>query len=723
MPTLIDSENVISNIASAPDKLRAQIGLYYTKTQNGRLKRPTDKSDGRIKRFEITPATSNDQLLIPTKRHKVMILGEERFFRDHSQWSDFVNSTIKSGNSFLDHQVTFNDPLVTNDFLKSFHDPRYEDATKQYPSNQLLNYNLLAYLHSDDSDTVQKIGFLKTPFDSTTPTIEKLLTEFEGRILNYDGDAEEINVKQRNIFILDPSKKFSFKIYRDQEGVVRSPFPYSLKKTVGQFTGTVEFREILDQYGKTKNLFQSIKSDLSFGNRNFTINDGSTVQAKIYNAISLLTSTSLSRFSENSDELYLLKKDEINHSDPSERFLNNINTVRFLSRFRNFITDNNRSIEEIFNTQECKYFVLGYKIEKYLDNDATSPIQTYYTVSPRFDDTQMKYGRKYIYKTKVLIGILGSDYGYSNIQVATEDLQENPTDFMVSDNKYWAIADIEVKPSFQILEYQIEDVEVAFVDSPTLAPHVSFYGKKDDACVNFLFMPRYNSVGEQESPELTKVGNLRPEDRLIKNLYAISGEKRASSMYFTGIYEVYRTKIPPANKQFFKDYYLTTVDQSTIYEYIQQNLPNEVVDMTNAHYKDMILPNQKYYYAFRAITYHGTPSELTPPIEVELMKDSDEYKISVKEYRYPNNKRYTFEKRLKRLFRIVPNPYRLDFTDTFDSSSWDLDDGSLVTSKAASKSQLTPNYKTFKIRVTSKHTGKKMDLNITFKLKKDDSFN
>ncbi len=108
---------------------------------------------------------------------------------------------------------------------------------------------------------------------------------------------------------------------------------------------------------------------------------------------------------------------------------------------------------------------------------------------------------------------------------------------------------------------------------------------------------------------------------------------------------------------------------------------------------------------------------MTHPFEIELQRDSDEYKISVKEYHYPQEKDYSFQKNAKRLIRIVPNIERLLFSEETDRNNWQLDEGSLVANGAG----LNDN-QTFKIRVTSKHTGKKMDINVTFKLKQDDSF-
>jgi len=697
---IVDSENVINSLEEAPDRLRAEIGQYYLLTDQGFQSETF--SSGKIKTATIEHQPPNDQVLIPIKKATILIEGEEHVFRDHVQWNEYISQTIAENRQFLDHTFSFTQPSVTNQFIKNFHHPEYEDSTKAFASNQLLNYNLISYPY--ESEKVRDIGYLRTEFDQI-PTdqidVSTLMQQFPNRIANYTGSATEILTKQRNIFDLD------YQINNKRPD--RFPFFFNSHKSeiVQSYSG---FSNLLISHKKLKNLFQSIKKDLSFSLRGFNVGSNQT-QAKVYNAISLLTSTSLVRFSESMDELFLLPESETNHSDPSERFMNQIDAVRFLSEMRRQVDEESRNIEEVYNNVNCESFLLGYKIEKYLDNDATQPIQTYYTTENNLIDTQLKYGRRYIYKTKVLVGIFGSSYSYSNLQVAQSEIDEGaPTP-----EKYWATVDVEVQPSFQILEYEIDVHETALVDTPMLTPHVTTYGRKDKPIVNFLFQPRFFTMGEFGQQDLPPVGNLRPSDERIADLYNLVGDLRLAPDYFTGIYEIYRLDKPPEKKEDFRDGFLTTVDESVDSGNLDATgHPIKTIDVDYARFTDFLIPNRKYYYAFRTLTYHGTPSQLTDPVEIELQQDSDKYKIVVKHYHYPMHKDYSYQKKAKRLIRILPNIERLLFSKEEDSNNWELDDGNLV--------NFSESPRTFKIRVTSKHTGKKMDLNVTFRLRKDGSF-
>ena len=708
---VIDTENVITSLEEAPDRLRAEIGQYYSQLFNavtGEFSNLITKnfSSGKIRSAQIRPNLTNNQVLIPIKKATITIEGEEHVFRDHIQWNEYISQTIAENRQFLDHTFSFTQPTVTNQFFKNFHTPQYEDATKTFQSNQLLNFNLISYPH--ESKKIQDIGFIRTEFDQISTddiSVSQLMEQFSNRITNYTGSIPEIGTKQRNIFNL-----YNF---RDRSrDVLDFPYYHYSHTSRVQQTNSSHFRQILRNFKKEKHLFQMIKNNLSFTNRSFNIGRNQ-ISGKIYNVVSLLTSTSINRFNESSDELFLLRENDTNPSDPSERFVNQINSVRFLSKMRKFITEESRHLEDVYNNQNCKTFFLGYKIEKYIDNDATQPIQTYYNLYNTFYDTQLKYGRKYIYKTKILLGILGSSYSYTNLRAAQGD---NEPDAPTTE-KYWATVDVEVQPSFQILEYEIDVHETAFVDTPMLLPHVTTYGRKDKSIVNFLFQPRFFTLGDLGEEDLPPVGNLRPSDERIANLYELAGDLKSAPDYFTGTYEIYRLNKPPEKKEDFADGFLTSVDESipTGNEDIGFEISTSEIDY--ARFTDRIIPNEKYYYAFRTLTYHGTPSQLTQPIEIELQRDSDEYKISVKEYHYPDKKDYTYQKNAKRLIRIVPNIERLLFSKEDGANTWQLDGGSLV-----SKGAGPDHNKTFKIRVTSKHTGKKMDLNVTFRLKLDDTF-
>jgi hypothetical protein len=699
----IDSQNIVNSADSAPDRLRAELGDYYDISSSA-----NNYPSGKIKSFEISPEEINNNQLIPTKKQKITIEGDETMFRDHIQWNSFVNSLISTGEDFLDHTFSYQVQGVQNKIVKNYHHPSYEDATKVFPSNQLLNFNLLSYPY--ESDVVKRIGHLKTTFESNNDlsslTIENLMDQYNNRVDNYSGSAEELYTKQSFIFDMTPMTG---------SGRTKSDFPYYYEKHIDSF-GYVTLPGInlygkLKQYGKTKNIFKLMKENLFFERRAFT-SSGQEQLVNMHDLISLLTSDGLVSINESSNEIYLVPEGEINFNNRADRFVNQIHAAKLLSDVRSTISARTRNLNRIFELQECGKSILGYKIEKYLNNDATGPIQTYYvsdSSSNYFIDTQLKHGSRYIYKTKVLIAVFGSSYNYSNLSVAQSDFDGGPS-------KYWAEVDVEILPSFKVLEYEIDNDATAFIDTPSLKPHTTIYGRKDKPIVNFLFQPRFFTLTDDEGNDMNPpIGNLTESDRQIKDLYDLAPDRTMSAKYFTGIYEIYRMNRPPEHEQDFADFFLSRVDESVDSGNLDRSgLPIKNIDVNYARFTDRIVPNQKYYYAFRSLTYHGTPSQLSEPIEVELQKDSDEYKISVKQHHYTHEKDYELSKPKKRLMRIVPNISRLLFSEnTNDPTSYTIDDGSLV-SKAGTK--------TFKIRVTSRHTGKKMDINITFKLNEDDTF-
>ena len=720
MARVIDSENVVNSMEVAPDRLRAEIGKYLSEMTVG-LQDPLgntppsnmvvylDKNFATgIKNNYITSIADNDQVLFPTKRATIYMSGVEGKFRDQDQWQDYIRQTISTGTNFLDHRFELENFDLDAGFVeKNYHHPDYEDITKTFPSNQLLNYNLISYPFKSQVGDVSRVGDIRTEFDNedyevgvTLPS-SVLIDQYGNRVSNYTGSIEELSVKQRHVFDLQRAEFVStagtsFVVPGTSRTMPVSHFPFAYKKRLENRLNNNDLNQVLSDHGKRKQVMQAIKRDLSFGNRLFRIGT-EDVPAKIYNLINIATSTRIATFDIASDEIFLLPESEISNSRTSDRFVNGVSAVRFLGNLRTFVKNNSRSYEDIIDADSSQSFFIGYKIEKFLDNDATQPIQTYYTNDRTFVDTQLKYGRKYIYKTKALIAILGSSYSYSNLAVSQNENQmvdeegqvvtELSSDYgNIISQKYRAYVNVEVSPSFQILEYMVDQDEVVFEDEVPNPPQVYFYNQPHKASVEFFFSQMYEDKDGMDNKILRE--------------------------YLNGVYEIYRLDDPPSSMRDFDDAFLTSIDDQTTLVNKHSGIPDYLADNLNGHYEDSIVQNQKYYYAFKTVTYHGTHSDFTTPFEIEMVKDSDKYKVVVKEYHFPNSKDYTYEARAKRILKITPNIERILFSEEEDRTNWKLDDANML-----AKNQTTK----FKIRVTSKHTGKKMDINLNFFL--DDKTN
>jgi hypothetical protein len=138
---------------------------------------------------------------------------------------------------------------------------------------------------------------------------------------------------------------------------------------------------------------------------------------------------------------------------------------------------------------------------------------------------------------------------------------------------------------------------------------------------------------------------------------------------------------------------------------------------TSVSLVDNISPNTKYYYTFRSIDVHDNRSNPTDVYVIELVEydgmiffNQSIYKFGDIDY---NNVKTT--KSFKRYFQINPNfiqsmiNYEETFPDGNGSSAF------LANSVVVGRADTSVWDKRFKMRITSKNSGKKFDINFTCK--------
>ena len=777
---IVDAINVITDVPN--DKLRAELGKNYI-DQGGIIQTTTQFRSNKLdpNKTVITPKTIDRLILFPEINQTITIVGKEPQFRDHIQWKEFIEDTVKNGESHVDHVFDFKQTDLEQEIHKVFHHPEYEDHTKQYDTNLLLNLNLMNYKNNSVASTLIKnsSGILTNldpvPEDKIPQTksdFRRLVEEFEPRIENYTGSVISLARTQRNIFKIEDDAHLSlgqiqeFINLNDPSAGKTFPFYLRIRKhtDVMQNAGVGQAKQVMfgpaltsvnlagpsDIFKQRKFILQSIKRNVAFINNDFYVG-GLLSQVKTHDLISIILNYSPSTFQPADDEMFLLEEDDLLSNSISNRFINQIRKIRMLQRLNDFIAQHLRDYEETINAAglpaggapaNSVKFHLGWKIEKFLNNDVTLPTQTFYTnYLNDFVDSQLKFGSKYIYHVKRLVVILGSNYTYSNIAVTNESNQMEYVDgsgvvdaYAFSEDKYRAQIEVNIKPSLQVLEMETDVFETMFFDEPPPAPEVLFFNEKGKR--NSLGIQLQSNLNEiygsvqMEGPEGSTMNPFYGEEillnpsppqftqivdsdtQIVENLNLSKDPIYGTlftNKYAIGAFEIFRMDEPPTAITDFAANFLTTVDQrADVYRnHVSQNkLINQ--ENLNAFFVDELIPNRKYYYIFRSLSYHNTPSNPTPIFEVEILEDSDETRAVVKEFRIQRPIYHEYHKAAKRLLKISPNFNQLMFDGGTSLGNLQFMDEPLFTGVGSEKR--------FKIRVTSRHTGKKMDFNLTFKI-------
>ena len=272
---------------------------------------------------------------------------------------------------------------------------------------------------------------------------------------------------------------------------------------------------------------------------------------------------------------------------------------------------------------------------------------------------------------------------------------------------------ITIEPSLKIVEIPLEEKSMRIVDHPpndfVVTPHhlldqsnrLAFYCKYDTFSMNAVtYPPTVTSRDEQN-----KTAYLTGHDFL-----QIS-EQTQESVSRSRFIEVHRTTTKPKSYAGFSGTLRKTID-----------LRQSNGDIPTDHlFVERVRENTKYYYAFRAVNENGVAGQMSPVFQSELVNDGG-YVYGAFEQFLEDDLAVPPPKEpllgFKKLLNVIPNIQHLQLdTSTINFGSSSISQMSKIYLGTNAQDTLWDAEKYFKIRLTSKKTGKKIDLNIGFEKK------
>jgi hypothetical protein len=369
--------------------------------------------------------------------------------------------------------------------------------------------------------------------------------------------------------------------------------------------------------------------------------------------------------------------------------------ITLASLYNNLLNDKMRSMQDVMNGENNYTEVIGYLLQKFdvikFDNDpnvgvvnareSAQPLQEWYipNCSDEFIkiiDTQVKYNKNYLYKLNTIIMSVGNKYKYTKAGYSST----NPE----------IIVDYENNPDVKL--FLIEDSS-KFINKilsyPPMKPNmdlIPLIGSEKEVKINLS--TNVGSVIEKAIP-------LSDKDSIYFNEVKNTQLRKSTALMFRSDDLVTKFQI------FRKTTQPETLEDFSISDFLYEiNLNLSKIDFIS--YIDTIDPKKVYYYTARVVDYHGGISNITEIYKLE----SVEGVLNISLFK-PEEKSYNLLKPVRRYIKISPS-----FGQSIASKIEPND------VKLGINSDPMWN-RNFKMRLVSKHTGRKIDFNFKFKTNLD----
>lgn len=367
-----------------------------------------------------------------------------------------------------------------------------------------------------------------------------------------------------------------------------------------------------------------------------------------------------------------------------------------------------RTYKDVMDGQTAYTEPVFYKIEKY--DSESNLIQTYTFVNTenlnliKFVDTQVKYDKRYQYKIISVNLVVGTEY----------NLKYDRTSYDTTGKAQHIEFKATSRPSVKMIEVPLFSKSVLIYDNPPVAPEllvIPFRGVADR--IRFFF----NGSVDRYKAEPIYFGE--SESNIVEEKYKVaqdipSTEKEIMFETDDAINEFFLYKLTekPESYQDFQEKG-QIINISTYSTDLKEPLVSQINRPSSASYDDKIEPNQKYYYCLRAVDYHQNISYPSVVYEVELVEDTGSIYPIIRICEINKEEKKVTKKGVKRFIHITPTFENLLANQ--DRMGISEEDGPEIGQEVILGLSEVPVWdKKFKMRLTSKSTGKKVDFNFKF---------
>jgi hypothetical protein len=587
--------------------------------------------------------------------------------RKDSARSD-ISSAIQNGATLTNHQISIPKLLDIN----QINDLNITKATPSYSIE--CNFNYVSQDYDNLQISVNELNLIPA-IDSTT----------KDEILNFRN--------RRGAKILDFSRGTRLKNFVQPQANlagIQNEVPYfnriqinsATDGSFSQFTQKIQiYDEILKQY------LNSEKENVSMNIQDETVVFEDT-PVGVY---------SVNRFFSEEVEVDVDSFYGLNPKGKASKMGLNLRKHLLKGYLKNVSKNGFRKFLDIYHGNECYKEGFTYSAEKYDSIELESAkIQTLFAPSglesTRILDTQVKYGKTYVYKVSAHYLVVGNSYTYRGLR------------FFEEDGVTYATAEVINKPSYVIIPVELFSEEKTVIQPPPVTPQVTFRTENNSDNLIHIYLSPTKTETRETFIQITNedVDQVESMDRFFKES---DGKFRFKTTTQSGLYEVFRMENPPDSYSSFSDKKLG-----------ETRMPFRDTD---AILTDKVEPNKFYYYVCRHLNEKELASNPTSVFKVMLVKDADDSKVTVETYMFPEQVTHLPSRTFKNILQVRPAIEQVIFNDTQDvlfekeSLRGTIDQLKLgITEKSVWGRKI-------KLRVKSKTSGKIIDLNIDFTLSKN----